>query len=704
MSIEEKILEVLGEGKPLKGREIAAILSSKYGLNVDKTEVNKLLYHKLRSQAEQNKNYQWSLKKNGNATAKKTLPSNTLGSTPLTKLAYYYLECLSKDMDGGISVFTSNNYNPDYTELSKVPLDGNSTERISDNLVEKVRRDKNNFVFKLGYPILIKSIVSRKNGVTYTFAEPLFIFSVDTEYALQNKTSKLTEDDPVLNSKALASITGIASSSELLLEIIELYEELGLNNDPEDKPSIEDLVLRLEQIRSDWKWKESVDVNELSSQNIPSISIDGIYNKAAVFIGEKSKYTVGLEKDLKDLSRLPESNYRNSSLGSWINNSIGATSISDKVLIEPIPLNEEQREAILKGLSSPLTVVTGPPGTGKSQVVASLIVNAVYQGQTVLFSSKNNKAVDVVNERVNGLSNRQVMLRLGARFQSTLSEYLSGLLSARPSSDDEARYLEAKSIHEQLLQQIEKIRINQSEVISLRNEIDQMEAGIETVRAELGPQLFAACEKFDLDKLKQSMKSVAAVKLNLTKADRSKQSFLTGLLWFIFKKERYSTARKYIDSIADHAARLGISDPQIPLDDSTIQLYRQYLHQVDDRNSSAIEVKEYFGGLDRLRTQEDLFQLSLKEKRAADEIVSNSIGLWDYWLQLLPNRMSQKDRKVIGDYVAVLNLIVAAESTNSPLDRGIWPKYYSFLPQITHILSCWAVTSLSARGRVPLEA
>src|SRR5207244_7890626 len=57
------------------------------------------------------------------------------------------------------------------------------------------------------------------------------------------------------------------------------------------------------------------------------------------------------------------------------------------------------------------TVVTGPPGTGKSQVVTNMLVNAAWRGMKVLFASKNNKAVDVVEARVNGLGNRPVLLR-----------------------------------------------------------------------------------------------------------------------------------------------------------------------------------------------------------------------------------------------------------------------------------------------------
>ena len=54
------------------------------------------------------------------------------------------------------------------------------------------------------------------------------------------------------------------------------------------------------------------------------------------------------------------------------------------------------------GLQKPLTVISGPPGTGKSQVVASLMVSAAAAGKSVLFASHTHKAIDAVFSRVNG--------------------------------------------------------------------------------------------------------------------------------------------------------------------------------------------------------------------------------------------------------------------------------------------------------------
>ncbi len=70
---------------------------------------------------------------------------------------------------------------------------------------------------------------------------------------------------------------------------------------------------------------------------------------------------------------------------------------------EPIllsALNARQEEALLRARTTPITVVTGPPGTGKSQLVQNIIADCVLRGESVLLASKNNQAVNVVAERL----------------------------------------------------------------------------------------------------------------------------------------------------------------------------------------------------------------------------------------------------------------------------------------------------------------
>lgn len=701
MSLQEQILEILKDGKPRKGREIAVEISRKYGIDVDKSEVNSVLYRDLRNKAQQNKSYQWTLL---NAKKEeKTAQKKTTEITPLSQLSFYYMDCISKDMNNDVSVFASSKYNLDYSQLESLPFNQNDNQKIENHLLNKVRNSQNTLTLKIGYPILIKTFTGRDN-IQYIKAEPLFLFSLDLSLALQNGNIKPEEDDPVINPKAIESITGLSSSTEILTEIVQLYEDLGINNDPDEKPDLEDLFSRLQQIKPEWIWKETLNVKNLSASKISQLSQQGVYNVAAVFPAEKSKYTVGLEKDLKDLSVVSEEDYNRSVLGALISNNVKPASISDKILIEPIELNEEQREATLKGLSSQLTVITGPPGTGKSQVVTSLIVNAIYQGQTVLFASKNNKAVDVVNERVNNLSDKQVMLRLGSKFQNTLATYLSGLLTAKPSSDEEVRYNEARTIHEKIITDINAIKKKQENLINTRNSIDQLEQKLEEIREQLGKEFFASCEYLESGYFDAFNENINLFREKLDRANKHKQPFLTKLLWRFQKKERLEQATTQFEKSKVLFSKLLIAAPSVDLEETTINLYDSYLTTLEERNREAKIISEYFGSLKKLTTEEDLFQLSAKEKSLTDNKVENSFDLWDYWLKLLPNRLTPQDRRIIGDYVAVLNLITAAENTNQIVDRSVWSRYYSFLPKIAHIFSCWAVTSLSARGRVPLKA
>ena len=59
-----------------------------------------------------------------------------------------------------------------------------------------------------------------------------------------------------------------------------------------------------------------------------------------------------------------------------------------------------QDEAVSCAFQDELTVVTGPPGTGKSQVLGNVAAAALCLGDTVLLASKNNQAVDVVVDRL----------------------------------------------------------------------------------------------------------------------------------------------------------------------------------------------------------------------------------------------------------------------------------------------------------------
>lgn len=90
--------------------------------------------------------------------------------------------------------------------------------------------------------------------------------------------------------------------------------------------------------------------------------------------------------------------------------------INDVDFIQISPLNTNQKEAVRFSFNQPLTVITGPPGTGKTQVVLNILANAVVHNKKVLLASKNNQAVDNVKERITNLVQEpNYFLRFGSK-------------------------------------------------------------------------------------------------------------------------------------------------------------------------------------------------------------------------------------------------------------------------------------------------
>lgn len=83
--------------------------------------------------------------------------------------------------------------------------------------------------------------------------------------------------------------------------------------------------------------------------------------------------------------------------------------------VQPLPLTPAQAAIVESARSAPLTVVTGPPGTGKSYTIAAIMLDAMLNGQTVLLASQMDKAVEVVAKNVENRAGPLSVARSGGR-------------------------------------------------------------------------------------------------------------------------------------------------------------------------------------------------------------------------------------------------------------------------------------------------
>ena len=68
--------------------------------------------------------------------------------------------------------------------------------------------------------------------------------------------------------------------------------------------------------------------------------------------------------------------------------------------IYPFGLNLSQKRAVENAFSYDLSVIEGPPGTGKTQTILNIIANAVLFGKSVAVVSNNNAAIQNVKDKL----------------------------------------------------------------------------------------------------------------------------------------------------------------------------------------------------------------------------------------------------------------------------------------------------------------
>ncbi len=614
------------------------------------------------------------------------------------KLLEYYIECARQDEVQPVRAFlddvgkrfipwpfASDLWCPNTAEPT-VHLARQDQRRFVDELIKTPRGGS----ILYGYPTYIEVTQQGRRQ-----AIPLFTCPIEYELYGRELRLHVTPEWPQMNPEHLKKF---ASTAEKQREVLDTLGLLDTKDDPPDG-LIFDILERMEEMGLLQDVLEPLDPEELSQPRV--INEQGFINQAALFASEKPRYTAGLIRDLEEMVQHGSPGWENTALGTMLGAHKG-TDDEEQTVVQVVPLNHEQRQAVQKAISSPLTAVTGPPGTGKSQIVISLVADAYIHGRRVLFTSKNNKAVEVVEDRVNALAENPLMIRTGSfvgkskrNLRHELAQRLIAMLALRPPQDGQHKYEELKARYEELQNQedglwkeLETIRHAYSRLLSL----DEAQAIFSRdYTAEEWEALRATKDLPDSDRL------TAALQLadkHIDRPNSRRAEFLRRL--------SVSRDRKRIQHVAEE------SIAECPLlgtyqtGGQSFQAWRTWLVRALSVTEALGAISEYRNALKELNELRPRDEVARQLRRVRTNVTDSGSKLVNLFAQLAPDRLEAKDRRAIGNFRSLQERLAGDQLGGR--EYGTLRRHMARLfHDISRHITAWCVTNLSARNSLPLE-
>lgn len=613
----------------------------------------------------------------------------------LRKLCAYYLDCLALEAAG---VVVELKRKPVFLELPSVDFLGGPgvPAKAPDGLEPFLKRAHGFFrpnVF-LGYPTLLSFNLKLEPIIT-----PVILWSLEAHPGAG--LIRFSELPPTLNLAALKALPGLDTGSAIDESLL-LGDLLQLDAMTGGASAVEALGKALHAARPGWTWIEAPDASTLNVlPPLQTIVVPGLYNRAVLAAVEKEIYTLGLERELRDLALCEAGDLEGTALAHFLSGAPKDLEPGRRDdLLQPAPLNEEQLEAVHRALVLPVVPVTGPPGTGKSQVVTGILVNAAHSGQSALFASKNNKAVEVVEQRVNALTTAPSLLRLGLPDQNVLvADRLDAVLAAATAPIDLANHKAAVGVLTRLYE-AERLAAEDDETLrAKRDRVIRLATETDGLRSSMSPAGFSAARTSDPRSLSDDFQVLSAA---LAEATRSRQPWYRRALWPFLRRSRF-------ERLAAEGSRFGGDrlpgepPPARAPDDLTLPLWGRWVDRIAERLGAIEKAKAYHDALDGLGTIESAQKRARADRVRAAEIVRWSGEAWETWLRVLPHRLKPADIAAIGTYLSALKADIDAKAGGKRPGKEVTEAIRKSFPGVLKALPCWAVTSLSARGRIPFR-
>lgn len=449
--------------------------------------------------------------------------------------------------------------------------------------------------------------------------------------------------------------------------------------------------------------EEAASANWRDAFPLPRLLSAGLYPSALLFQSSYGSYTYNLERDLRDLRNWDHLRQKveATALGPLLHPDCGRTRSFDRRPAEVLRLNERQERAVRSARTDPVAVITGPPGTGKSQVVVNLLAEAVFSGEPVLFASKNNKAVDVVRKRMRKILGEEhdFVLRLGSkrRMDEAAGEIDNRLARLRAQRETLLR-THSKDREHSREQEVKALRIEVSELRRRKKAYQEATNKRRATENELPIDWTDPAPPDD----------PACLPLRPLQSARNRAMALAGEEWpgLLLWLKRFLMGNRLLDQLRDETDGLTTSLPAEVREDvharvygsdnfvdvaRTLTLLRHYRTWIDRRCEERDALASFQAALGEASAFEDrLTQLKEKLSDCFQDLLAT------VWIGRLVRNLPEVERG-LREYFDAIN------DTSSRLRKRLDRRALA-IQRLGEYFPVWIVTNLSARNALPLRA
>ncbi len=331
----------------------------------------------------------------------------------LARVAGFYRDCLEAEAAASLRLFHQDNdhillapgpgANPVVDHAVALPRAENTRRWLQQ------RQRQGDETLMAGYPLVTGP---DPEDPRFTFTSPLLFTEVQLREDKEGWWSEQLDGDTSVNLFALQLLGVERANRDAYLRAIET------------SPTVEEARTPKERVNAI--------LNVIGEVIEPKVlqANDAIQHKAVIMATSGvTRFNRMLIEDLDELVHRPEL-LRNTPAAVLLGHAQAPAVPLPHACPAIVPSSLHQDEAVHAAMRNVFTVVTGPPGTGKSQVLVNVVAAAVAEGQKVLLASKNNKAVDVVVERLREVSPEGMIIRTGSTGRrNEVPDYIAQILA-----------------------------------------------------------------------------------------------------------------------------------------------------------------------------------------------------------------------------------------------------------------------------------